>query len=68
VIGEERLERLRRDREKAMQHIYYNILPGCPTRHTLISLIPQNCVPYDAPSPNPPFCLIRPSFFFLFFL
>ena len=46
VIGTARIAAIGASRKQAMQHIYFSILPECPARQTLISLIPPNCLPY----------------------
>eukprot|EP00041_Stephanoeca_diplocostata_P032581 m.1049202 g.1049202 ORF g.1049202 m.1049202 type:complete len:648 (+) comp24172_c0_seq75:270-2213(+) len=46
AIGEQRLDAIRRARDACMKHIYYNLLPSCPSRHAVLSLIPQDCIPY----------------------
>lgn len=46
AIGEHRLDAIRYAREACMKHIYYKLLPSCPSRHAVISLIPQDCIPY----------------------
>jgi len=52
AIGKARIETVESLRARGLRHIYYNILPDCPSRHTLISLIPQNCAPYLSVFPD----------------
>ena len=52
AIGKARIEDVESLRARGLRHIYYNILPDCPSRHTLISLIPQNCAPYLSVFPD----------------
>ena len=52
AIGKARIETIKSIREEGLRLLYYHILPNCPARHTMISLIPQNCTPYLAVFPD----------------
>jgi hypothetical protein len=51
-IGKTRIEAIRTIRDEGLRLLYYHILPDCPSRHSMISLIPQNITPYLSVYPD----------------
>jgi hypothetical protein len=51
-VGKARVEAIKAIRDEGLRLLYYHILPTCPSRHTMISLIPQNITPYLSVYPD----------------
>lgn len=51
-IGRDRINSITALRCEALRYLYFCVLPDCPSRHTLIALLPQNCVPYLSVFPD----------------
>eukprot|EP00039_Didymoeca_costata_P023520 m.7375 g.7375 ORF g.7375 m.7375 type:complete len:1063 (+) comp3704_c0_seq2:262-3450(+) len=52
VFGNNRISQLKATRQEGLRYLFYHILPDCPSRHTLVCLIPQNCAPYLSVFPD----------------